>query len=207
MSMFKSAKTIEPSKPSKKTAENVQIDGLKDLAEVDALIKSLGAIREQLDQDVKAAGFDHFYDVANGRRPDNFKGIDGDATASIELRKRSTASGLTEDEIALLVKHNLPYEKAVATPRMFGINPKYAENEELLGKVETALKSIVPEDFIVLQEEKSKQVVVDDTLEQAFKISAPREVIETITVMAVKPKLTNFDLNVAIENVKKLLGA
>jgi hypothetical protein len=209
MSMFKTAKAIETT-PAKKAADKkdqVALPGLLHLAEIDALMKSLAGLKTTLEQEVKAEGFDHFFDVAQktGKRPDNFRGVDGIATASIEMRKRSTASALSEEEQALFEKHNLPTQKVVSVQKLFGINPAFANDDALLEKVSVALEGIVPDNFIVVQEEKFKIVVGDETMDAAFTNKAPREIIEAITVMAIKPKLESTDIAKIINDVKGML--
>ena len=208
MSMFKTAKTIEAKPAAKKNNKaEVQMKGLEQLAEIDALVKSLSGIYKSLESKVKSAAFDHFYSFVGDSRPASFRGVEGIASASLEMRKRSTASALSEAEQALLAQHNLPTEKSIATNKMFGINPIYAENDALLAKVEAALAGIVPDDFIVLQEEKSKVVVTDETIELAFRSkTTPAEVIQAITVLAIKPKLEVTDINKILADVKALIA-
>lgn len=207
MSMFKTAKVVAPAKPAKAGKNEVKLAGLKTLAEIDALIKALGSLKVTLDSEVKGVAFEHFYTHADGVRPTSFRGVDGDASASVELRKKATTSPLGEAEQALLTAANVPFEKMVGTVRMFGINPTYTANDELLAKVEAALTGIVPEDFIVVQEEKSKYVVTDDTVATAFKVNASREVIQAITVMAIKPKLATTDIAKIMDDVKAMIAA
>lgn len=208
MSMFANAKPVAEKKATKKsTKTEVSMPGLQTMAEIDALMKALAGMKEAVEAGVKSDAFDHFYTTADGKRPESFRGVDGIASASIELRKRSTMSALSETEQALLTEHNVPFEKLVATQKLFGINPVYAENTELLGKVETALTGIVPADFIVVQEERSKSVVTDATLEKAFAQKTPREVIQAITVLAVKPKLAVTDLASILDDVKAMIAA
>ena len=210
MSLFKTAKaTAAPKAASKKSdKDEVALKGLQQLAEIDALMKALAGMKTTLEASVKADAFDHFFGVAQAtaKRPDNFRGIDGIASASIEMRKRSTASALSEEEIALFEEHGLKVEKVVAVQKLFGINPAYASDDALLEKVSAAIESFVPADFIVVQEEKSKMVVGEATIEQAFADKAPREIIEAITVMAVKPKLETTDIAQIMDDVKALIA-
>ena len=195
-------------KTAKSDKEEIHIEGLKQLAEVDALIKALTAVKVTLDASVKAEAFDHFFDTAQAtaKRPDNFRGIDDYASASIELRKRSTASALSAEELEMFAKHKLAVEKVVSVQRLYGINPAYAANTTLLNKVSKAIAKIVPDDFIVVQEEQFKHVVNDATIDTAFKNKAPREIIEAITVMAIKPKLETTNIAAILDNVVMLLA-
>ncbi len=191
----------------KATKDEVQLVGLEQLTQIDALIKALSAAKLTLEADVKSAAFDHFFNEAQAtaKRPDNFRGVEGDATASIEMRKRSTASALSDDEVALFESYDLVVEKSISVQKLFGINPAYAADDKLLSKVSEAISKFVPADFIVVQEEKSKNIVDEATIEKAFSIKAPREIIEAVTVMAIKPKLNNTDIGQIIDSVKTLL--
>jgi len=210
MSLFTNAKAVDAPKSAakKNTKVEVALKGLQQLAEVDALIKALSSVKTSLEQSVKAEAFDHFFDEAQAtaKRPENFRGIDGIASASIEMRKRSTASALSEEEKEMFEANGLVVEKVVSVQHMFGINPSYAADNKLLEKVSTALEGIVPADFIVVQEEKSKFVVGEATIEKAFTSKAPREIIEAVTVMAIKPKLEATDINAIINDVKSLIS-
>jgi hypothetical protein len=206
--MFKNAKVVKEAKPAKAGKAEVEMPGLKTHAEIDALIKALTTIKGTLDVELKIEAMDKFMELGqNGIRPESFRGIDGTASASIELRKRSTMSPLTTEQVALLAAHNVSVETLVGTHKMFGINPTYTENTDLLDKVEAALAGIVPEDFIVVQEEKSKIVVGEKTMIEAFANKAPRAVIEAITVLAIKPKLAVTDIAAIMDSVKEMIAA
>ncbi len=214
--MFSTAKVLAAptAKAKASTKAEVQLNGLEQLAMVDALIKSLEGIKASLDADVKSEALDLFIQSAvdnNGKRPDSFRGLDGAASASIELRKRSTNSVLTEDQILLLGTKGVVGEVVVITTEMFGINPAYNADSGLLGKVEKALKGIVPEDFIVKQEGKSKTVVSEDTITAAFKalpsMKTPmaRAFVEAVGTLAIKPKLETTDIGTLFNKVRDFM--
>ena len=212
--LFTNAKVVAPTKSASKKSDKseVPLAGLEQLAQIDTLIKALTAAKTTLEADVKSAAFDHFFNEAQAtaKRPDNFRGVEGDATASIEMRKRSTASALSDEEVSLFEQHGLAVEKVVSVQQLFGINPSYASNDEVMEKVSNALEDLIkrgsiPADIIVVQEEKSKNVVGEATIEKAFSIKAPREIIEAISVMAIKSKLNNIDISSIIDSVKKVL--
>jgi len=91
------------------------------------------------------------------------------------LKKRSAASALTVDEQKLLEDYGVPTAKVIAQAKYFVINPKYCGDMELLEKVSAAISEMVPEDFIVVQEEESKTVIAENAVEVAFEKHAPRE--------------------------------
>jgi len=192
----------------KKTKDEVAIAGLEQVAQLDALIKSLTAAKTTLEAQVKDTTFNHFFAEAQAfaKRPDNFRGVDGIASASLEMRKRSSASALTADEVKLLEANGLTVEKTVAVPELFAINPAYANDIKLQQKISKLLEGKVPDDIFIVQEEKFKYVVTDATMDVAFATKAPREVIAAITTMAIKPKLETTDISAIIDSVKGLLA-
>jgi len=208
MSVFKKAAAIEPKKPVKKTSnkEEVTMPGLRHFAELDALIKALAAIQSTLDTSLKGVALDHFVATANGRKPESFRGLDDGASASFELRKRSSRSILSEAELEQLERLGIKPEKSTTVPKMFGINPKYSADETLLDKVSSAIEKIVPEDFIVVQEEKSNFIVGESTMEDAFRKGATAETVLLVGTLAIKPKLDETDLGKIIDSVRGLVA-
>lgn len=209
--LFNKAKAIAPTKPAAKkdSKSEVTLTGLEELAQIDAVIKALTSMKKTIEADVKGEAFDHFFTQVQetGKRPENFRGVEGIATASIEFRKRSTTSPISEEEMPLFVDNKIPLQTIVTVPKLFGINPVHANNEALLEKVSAALDGIVPDDFIVIQEEVSKQVVSEEAMDAAFTAKAPYEVIKAISVMAIKPKLAKTDLPVIMETLGKMMSS
>lgn len=201
MTLFAKAKavTAKPTAAAKKTKQEIAISGIQQLAELKAMIASMEAAAKTLEGDIKEQGFGEFLNMTGSVRPDSFKGVDGQASCSVEMRKRGTNSALNESEVEVLAGFGLKPFTQVVVNQMYGINPVYAENEELMSKVSEALESIVPEDFIVLQEGVSKQVVDDALCDAAFKMPAGEDraaAVRIVTTMALKPKL-NADYNMA----------
>ncbi len=207
--MFKKATTIKTETPKAKKSdkEQIVIKGLQDLALLSALIKKATAMQETIKSTVNAVGFEKFASMAgNSTRPSSFEGLDGVATASVEVRKRSTGSVLTDEEVKLLDEAGIKAETKVISPHLFAINPAYANNEVLLAKVEKAIEKIVPEDFIKQQEEVSRKVVSDTMLDDAFRNGASAEVLAMLTTMAVKPKLTDkYDMRNLIADATAIM--
>jgi hypothetical protein len=193
MSIFAKAAKVsaKPTAKAKATKQEIALAGIQSLAEVEAMIKNLEAVKSTLATEIKEAGFSEFLAMETNVRPESFKGVDGMATCSVEMRKRGTNSALNADELEVLESLGLTAFKQVVTTEMFGINPKYAGDEKLMEKVSKALEKIVPEDFIVLQEEVSKMVVSDELMDAAFKLEgeARQTALRIVTTMALKPKL------------------
>ena len=89
MSMFSKAKTIAPAPKAKleKKKQTVEIAGIEHLAMIDALQKTLEALRTTLEFEVKAVASERFtsYVAATGQKPENFTATEGGATASRAL--------------------------------------------------------------------------------------------------------------------------
>lgn len=193
-SLFAKAKavTAKPTAAAKKTKQEIQISGIQQLAEMHALMASLKAASDTLAGEIKEKGFGEFLTMTGSVRPESFKGIDGMASCSVEMRKRGTNSALNEAEVEVLKSLGLQPFTQVVTTEMYGINPAYAGDEALMNKVSKALEKLVPEDFFVLQEGVSKQVVDDAMCDAAFKMPVGdkrAEAVRIVTTMALKPKL------------------
>lgn len=213
MSLFAKAKTIETKVPGrpKATKHEIAIAGIQQLAEIKAMMDSLAAVAKTIETDVKTAGFGEFLKMETKVKPDSFRGTDGMASASVEMRKRGTNSALNADEVEQLEGLGLTPHKEVITVEMFGINPEFAKDLKLMERVSKALEKIVPEDFIVHQAEASKLVVSDAVLDAAFALehgSMERETALSIcTTMALKPKLEdNYPMNELSARVAKYLA-
>jgi hypothetical protein len=211
MSIFAKAKAAQVAKTSaaKKTKHEIAIAGIQNLAEIKAMMASLAAVAATLEGSIKDAGFNEFLAMETQVRPESFKGVDGQASASVEMRKRGTNSALNADEVAVLENFGLTPFKQVVTVEMFGINPAFAADSKLMNKVSKALEKIVPEGFIVVQAEESKMVVNDDLLEAAFKLEGDdrAEALRIVTTMALKPKLeASYDMNQLQANVLALIN-
>lgn len=213
MSMFANAKTVKTGSKSKKAEKaEIQIEGLENLAAIDAVIKSLEALKKTVEADVKSQMMVHFVKTGcdQKKRPENFKGMDGDASASCELRARSSASGLSDSEIDLCKKHNIATEEVTAVVDTFIFNPAYANDGKLLGEIEKKLKGIkgLPEDLILKQDGSSKTVVAASAMDEVFLLQpeVAKQMLAVVGVLAVKPKLEGKEVADAFDIVKVLIG-
>jgi hypothetical protein len=211
MGMFTAPKVIEApaKKAAKPSAATVEIPGVEQLAMIDALQKTLETLRGTIDTEVKAVALTRFmaHIKENGTRPDSFKGTEGGASATISLGRKSSTAALSDAAVTLLRSHKIEPEKLVTTPELFAINPKYAGDTALLGKVEKALTKIVPEDFILQQAEQHKLVATEETFDAAIKAKLPVEVIQSLTSMSCAPKLLKTDIHQILDFVRDLIGA
>lgn len=212
MSMFANAKAAtSETKPAKKKSDKVEVDilGINDIATIDLVIAAMTAVRENLEEAVKTQMHNQFVIDGEkiGRRPNSFRGIDGDASASCELRKRSTRSVLSPEEQALLESNNIPYETIVDVPEAYIINPAYASDTDLLEKVSKVLEGVagLPADFIQFQPKVERKVASDASMDAIFKNKVADDLMNVVGTLSLKPTTENTDLEAALEYVKVLL--
>lgn len=212
MSMFKNAKTIEAKTSTAKKRsdkEEIHVAGLEDLAVVDTVVKTFTAIQKTLATEVKDEMTNIFVGMGKQlkKRPANFRGIDGESSASCELRVRSSRSALTAEETEMLDDLGVPYETVVEKEDAYVINPAYFDDQEMLEKVSSALESLgLPEDFILRQEKVEKKVVTEETVEAVFAKGVADSLLDIVGTLAIKPKYEGGDISHALEAAKKLAG-
>lgn len=198
--MFATAKTVAPVKKSKSDKKDVRdIKGLEAVGLLDAAIKSLTAMKQTYEGVAKEAMSNVFVEVgmAAGKRPDNFKGIEGSVTASCELRMRSSKSGLSPDEVALCTDHGIPTTVVVDTHDTYILNPEHAHNAEYQAVMQKALEPLIkkgklPADIFMKQEGVSRKVVADDAMDAVFAKDDEELVARLLAVvgtLAIKPKV------------------
>ncbi len=212
--MFDNAKKTE-AKPAKKgkgkQKRQVQVKGLTQLASIKAVLAALEGMAKTTEAEIKAQMSAQFVKegCAIGRRPENFEGVDVGSTASCQIRKRSSRSVLTEGEVELLEANAITYETIDDVEDTFVINPAYAGDSDLLGKVSKKLEGIkgLPEDFIQHQEGKSRRVATDASVEQIFTLPAEdaSELLDVVTTLAIRPKLDSADLKGALARISKAI--
>ncbi len=176
--------TEAPAKGKGKAKHQINIDGLREYAALKNAQKQIEAALETLKEDVNGAALDYFL---NSQRSDSINGIEGDTTASLQLRKRSTRSVLSDQEA--LVLNELNVDILHDADARFYINNDYSEDAELLGKVSAALDGIVPADF--LKATQAKYVVGPKAVGQALDIEdedTRATVVDMVTTQAARCK-------------------
>ena len=218
--LFSAAKTVADPTPKKKgKKEEVFIgESLDTYSAIDTLIKTLTGIKDVYRNQVLEVMTDQFVTetLSTKTKPENFKGLGDQSEASCELRKRSSASVLSDAEVTLLSKYNISTETVVTTPAQeekFFFNPKLVANPKLANKISKALSEI-PElqniDVILREapkEEVSVQVVADKSFYDAAaninNAEALKHVFGIIATVAIKPKMTTDDLKVVLGLIEK----
>lgn len=212
MGMFTKLQLVETKitkKPAKKSKPEMEIVGVEQIAMIDALQDTLEALRATLEGEIKSAAFEHFTTLIRetGQRPENFNATEGDATASMQLRRKSSSVALSDEAIALLQAEGIEPERQIVTPELFAINPAYADDKALLAKVEKALAKIVPDDFIVQQQEVGKWVVSESTFDAAIAKRSSAAVIQAISTVSCGPKLKVTNLPAILNFVRDMISA
>jgi hypothetical protein len=197
---FAAAKPVEAPKKSKKSDKpRVEIPGMALLSDIDAAIANLEALRAVAEADVKDAMMAHFVQTGSETmvRPENFEGFDGTATGSCQLKIRSSASALTDEEVAKLTEFGIPCKTVIESRERFAFNPEHIKDQRILSALSKALGKIkidgepLPEDLIQVIPEKSKCVASEEGIEALFKTGNEkviRAALPTVTVLAVAPK-------------------
>lgn len=213
LSNAKTLKTGATAKSKRSDKAEIEIAGLEDVAAIDAVIKSLTALKKAKESQVKDAMKSYFVTTgaATKKRPENFRGIEGDASASCELRIRGAGSALSDDEAELMESKGLPVEEVIETVATLVINPEYLQDQILLAKVEQQLNKIkdIPDDFIMSQEGKSKKIVGETALDVLFadhSQDAIDDLLSVVGVLAVKPTLKDDDITKAMEVVNRIVN-
>ena len=200
------------SKLAAKSKKNfpVPVDGLEMVASLKVVQEAVSALSEVYEGEVKVYMQETF--VAQGaalhKRPPNFHGEEGEADASLQLRKRSTVSKLNEDEVTALTEHGVPVQTVADS---FQINPKYVEDEALMKKINKALIKIegIPDDFF--EAVPGKAVVTEESVEAVFQKSRTviAALLPMVTTLGVRAKLkTNTEESIrrAFGRVSEALG-
>lgn len=176
--------TVDAPKGKGKSKPEIDVEGLRQYAALKNAQKQIEAALETLKEDVNGEAMEYFL---NAGRKDSIQGVDGDTTASLQLRKRTSRSILSDQEYSVL--SDLGIDTDLATDARFYINNAYAEDTKLLGKVSAALEGIVPADF--LGATAPKYVVSGNAVDQALKIEdeTTREtVVDMVTTQAARCK-------------------
>jgi hypothetical protein len=191
------AKSSKAKKPAHKPV--TELEGLEAYAAVDHTIKWLKGVAETLKASVNETILAKF--ITDGskveHKPESFDAFEGHAKANIQLRKRSTASGLADTEIELCNQHGIPTETVSDRPATYIINPDHLEwltkNIGKLAKIPGC-----PEDLFQYQEATTKTVTTDETLDYVFKNFANKTdvlelILPVVATLAIKPRLDTGD--------------
>lgn len=192
------AATVKVSKTKAEKRAVHAVEGLSELAAIDALIASLQAARLGFEGQVKDQGQEIYVSEAlkTGLKPETFNLVDDMSTGQYQVRKRSTASPLTDDEIALCEAMGLPTVKNTKVEKRFVFNPEAIKDQAVMEKVSKALTRI-PElkdmNIVQLQEAVETVVVADGAIEKACTLKVKSQMVAALALVSVPAIRTAFD--------------
>lgn len=195
----RAAATPTPEKPKEGSnkREFHKIAGLEDYAILNALIDNLTTIRDTLRESVNVECWEEFKDKTHKTRPANFRGVEGNAEASIELRRRGIRSPLNVEEVEQFAFLKIPYGEVEVQKDIFYINPNHAENEKFIRLIE-GLKGL-PDDYILKQHGVKNYVVTDKSIDVVYEKGLMEKWLESVCVLAIKAKIENPDIEKALD--------
>jgi len=141
----------------------------------------------------KKAGEVFTEDVSkNGRKPDNFDGVSGKASAVFQYKKRGF--GFSSKIAEILDKNNIPYEKEEKIAEHFIVNPEVLADQEKMLEVAKAIEKLdMPFQVILKQKAEYKYQFTDETFAAiaALQDEALRETLtkDIATIAISSPKL------------------
>jgi hypothetical protein len=107
----------------------------------------------------------------DGTVPANYQGIEGEATASCQLRRKGSNQPLAPDQVQVLREAGVSVELHVVTPRTFIVNPAYVDDADMIKLAGDVLgQAGLPDDFIQQQEAVAWDVVGESALEDIFRL-------------------------------------
>jgi hypothetical protein len=207
--VFASAAVInQPEEKNKKKDNKREVDlgtNLDISAAIDALTTALNSIKETIDEEIKDKMTAEFVAEAHKtqRKPESFRGVSEKASASCEIRKRSTRSVLKPEEVDILRKYGLEIEtKEIkpAVPEHYVINPKALEDVELVEEISSRLEGLTTKDgqgIIMLQEGReaeTAEVVGNNILNEAAKKIKKKHILEKVFNIVAANALGKYNL-------------
>lgn len=203
INLFEKAKAAAPKgSPKKPEAPRIETEGLAQYAMIDALEKQLKSLKETIRPTIDEQMYAQF--LAN--RGQNYKGKESThASASLELRKRSSASGLTDAEVTICEKKGISLTRIEGDFKLnlTGMSVKKLE------EVSAAINSVkgLPEDFLTFDGSKARTITTETSIEEAFKLNDPEDIKQILMIvgtLGIKPK-TDATIGTIIAVVGDLL--
>jgi hypothetical protein len=197
---------------SKSNRMEVEMDeGFESFVALILVEKALDGVKKQLEGSFKESAYETFIKEVNdnGKKPDSIVGVEGDATAMFQFKKRG--AGFTEEVANQLEENGISFEKEEKVPERFIINPDVLEDQAKLGKLAQAIEKLnLGFDVIQKQEPTFKFNIDDTTIAQLSKLKKPElqaELIKAVSLVAVsQAKIDGVDAKGgALEAAMKIL--
>jgi hypothetical protein len=203
------------------------MESIANLTAIGRVIADLETAEAVVDQEVREAAKTLFLNdgCAIKARPQNFNGCEFETVNGVELRHsvsvelRNYGSGLSAEAQALATEYKVPVETVDTVPATYIINPAYATDMDMMGKLLKALNAAVttgdlPTDILQRQEGQNKVVTTEQTLPAIFAMEREQAelLLPVFSTLAVgKGKFGSLpgqedDLTPALDRTAKLLN-
>lgn len=190
----------------KRERAEVKIKHLQEFVDLSLYVKDVNRMKDQIEARIKDTIIENFIELSDGELPIPIDAYEYKANATIECKKRSIASELTDVDMEILEKHGVIVEPTTISSQKFIINPEYMSNSDMLEKVAKLLMSTeIPKDFIQIKPAVKKYIVTDDLFEKCFKERRPAPVIKVISSIGIRVKAKVLDFTKISERIKKVL--
>lgn len=174
--------TAGKSKP--KVAVQAEIQDLHEYAALKYAQKMIETTLETLKDSVNEQAFDRFVEVRDAK---SFKAAEGDTNGSMQLRRRTSRSFVTETDRELLEANGVGTK--LAETSHFFIKKEAAANDDLMGKIAAALEAADINIDDVFGHTGDKYIVDENCLADAMKIEdedTRRSVLKVVGTQAAR---------------------
>ncbi len=209
LNAFDDVKPVVAPAPKSKAASlagKVRVKGLQDYGGAVNVLKELTSLVESLKAEINAQAKEMFLAEVEktGKRPENYKAIDGKAEGSLQFKKRSAVRALSDDEVEALDANGVPYDTVVATVETYVIDPEVLKDTAKMKKIGEAVGKLGFVGVFQHQPEVSKRVVSEETIDTVIKNGKTAELFDTVFDQAVRATMTDNEL--AWNIVGELIG-
>jgi len=203
-----------PTPRKKKTAATdrdvIEVENLQVLAATKRVIAAMESIYDDEYDSAKAVLMDHFMDqlVHTGQKPVSINAECGESSATIVFVASAHAKPTTAE---LMEANDVPFERRESIPARLVINPAIVDDQELLGKLANALKTL--DEFqgmkiIQRQDAVWKVGVTDDSFAAVAKIkddATRAKIFQDISGMQLKKPCFNAEnsLQAAVDYLRE----
>ena len=194
---------IEPG-TKKSAAKQIEMGAdLTAFAACSSLIKTLKLTAEVYEAKVKERMSNIFTTLGleAGSRPANYTGISDFATASCQLKARSSSSSLNVEDADYLRSKGMTVAEVVVDEGGQFLNPAILSNPALFTKLQAALSLIDcgSEELVLTKPRTVKYVVSEESLSQVFTLAAEEaaKVLPMVSSLAIVPKFAGSFLEAA----------
>lgn len=171
------AKTVKPSPKSTLDKQDFPVPGLAFIGKARAIMKALKAVCDTKEGVVKTDTLSETFAERGakvGHRPENYQGRDGTVTGSMQLKDRSSASPLKDEEKDALDQAGISYETFEISPAHFRFNEAYAKPEtmeEIGNQIDAAREAgfVIPEDLFTYYAAETKALATERTIAAVYE--------------------------------------